>query len=53
MRPDVVAGAAFPDFELYDHTAKRIEYSLLAGTFSLQVQGGQGLGTGHDAIRLA
>jgi len=33
MRPDIVAGAVFPDYELYDHTAKRIECSLLAGTF--------------------
>ena len=40
MRPDIVAGAVFPDYELYDHTAKRIECSLLAGTFSPHERGG-------------
>jgi peroxiredoxin len=31
MRPDIVPGAAFPDYELTDHTAKRRKLSDLQG----------------------
>ena len=31
MRPDIVPGAIFPDYELADHTAKRRELSELQG----------------------
>jgi hypothetical protein len=33
MQPDIVAGAVFPGYEWYDHTAKCLERSLLAGIF--------------------
>jgi len=31
MRPDIVPGAIFPDYELSDHTAKRRKLSALQG----------------------
>jgi peroxiredoxin len=31
MRPDIVPGAIFPDYELSDHTAKRRKLSELQG----------------------
>jgi hypothetical protein len=31
MRPDIVPGAVFPDYELFDHTAKRRKLSELQG----------------------
>ena len=31
MRPDIVPGAVFPDYELSDHTAKRRKLSELQG----------------------
>src|SRR3974390_598611 len=31
MRPDIVPGAVFPDYELSDHTAKRRKLSALQG----------------------
>jgi len=31
MRPDIVPGAVFPDYELSDHTAKRRKLSDLQG----------------------
>src|SRR6516162_1757922 len=31
MRPDIVTGAVFPDYELSDHTAKRQKLSELQG----------------------
>ena len=31
MRPDIVPGAVFPDYELTDHTAKRRKLSELQG----------------------
>ena len=31
MRPDIVPGAVFPDYELSDHTAKRRTLSELQG----------------------
>ena len=49
MRPDIVAGAVFPEYELYDHTSKRIECSLLAGTFSPREQEGQDAHPGRGA----
>lgn len=31
MRPDIVPGAVFPDYELTDHTGKRRKLSELQG----------------------
>ena len=31
MRPDIIPGAIFPDYELSDHTAKRSKFSELQG----------------------
>ena len=31
MRPDIVPGAVFPDYELSDHTAKRRKLSEIQG----------------------
>ena len=31
MRSDIVPGAVFPDYELFDHTAKRRKLSDLQG----------------------
>jgi hypothetical protein len=35
MRPDIVPGATFPDYELSDHTAKRRKLSELQGAHPL------------------
>jgi peroxiredoxin len=31
MRPDIIPGATFPDYELSDHTAQRRKLSALQG----------------------
>jgi hypothetical protein len=35
MRPDIVAGAVLPDYELTDHSAKRRKLSRQTSTISI------------------
>jgi glycerol kinase len=49
MRPDIVPGAIFPDYELSDHTAKRRKLSELQGreTTALGAAYAAGLAVGY------